>query len=154
MWVKMFNAGQICTNVDYIFLPKGEENEFADHCRRLIAERYPDINGPDYTSIIDDRSFTRLQGALADATRKGATLVNLAEGQEPDAKLRKFPPHLVLNPTEDMELMQREIFGPILPIRSYSEKQEVADYINSHDGRWQSTPSPMTVNYMSFISRA
>jgi coniferyl-aldehyde dehydrogenase len=133
MWVKMFNAGQICTNVDYIFLPKGAEIEFSDHCKRLFAQRFPDINGPDYTSIIDDRSFTRLQGALEDACAKGATLVNLAEGQQPDAKLRKFPPHLVLNPTEDMQLMQREIFGPILPIRSYSEKQEVADYINSRD---------------------
>jgi coniferyl-aldehyde dehydrogenase len=133
LWVKMFNAGQICTNVDYIFLPKGAEIEFSDHCKRLFAKRFPDINGPDYTSIIDDRSFTRLQGALEDARAKGATLVNLAEGQQPDAKLRKFPPHLVLNPTEDMQLMQREIFGPILPIRSYSEKQEVADYINSHD---------------------
>jgi coniferyl-aldehyde dehydrogenase len=80
MWVKMFNAGQICTNVDYIFLPEGKENEFADHCRRLIAERYPDINGADYTSIIDARSFTRLQNALADAKSKGATLINLAAG--------------------------------------------------------------------------
>jgi coniferyl-aldehyde dehydrogenase len=133
MWVKMFNAGQICTNVDYLFLPKGTEIEFSEHCRRLFAQRFPDINGPDYTSIVDDRSFTRLLGALEDARAKGAMLVNLAEGQQPDAKLRKFPPHLVLNPTEDMQLMQREIFGPILPIRSYSEKQEVADYINSHD---------------------
>src|SRR5271170_7980688 len=133
LWVKMFNAGQICTNVDYVFLPKGAEPEFAAHCKRLFAERYPDINGPDYTSIIDDKSFARLQGALEDARAKGATLINLAEGQNPDASLRKFPPHLVLDPTEDMQLMQREIFGPILPIRSYSDKQEVADYINKRD---------------------
>ena len=91
--------------MDYLFLPKGAEIEFSDHCRRLFAERFPDINGPDYTSIIDDRSFARLQGALEDARAKGAMLVNLAEGQQPDAKLRKFPPHLVLNPTEDMQLM-------------------------------------------------
>jgi coniferyl-aldehyde dehydrogenase len=133
MWVKMFNAGQICTNVDYMFLPKGAETEFAEHCRRLFAERFPNINGPDYTSIIDDRAFSRLEGTLEDARAKGATLINLAEGQQPDATLRKFPPHLVLNPTEDMLLMQREIFGPILPIRAYSDTQEVADYINSHD---------------------
>jgi coniferyl-aldehyde dehydrogenase len=133
MWVKMFNAGQICTNVDYMFLPKGAETEFAEHCKRLFAERFPNINGPDYTSIIDDRAFSRLEGTLEDARAKGATLINLAEGQQPDATLRKFPPHLVLNPTEDMLLMQREIFGPILPIRAYSDTQEVADYINSHD---------------------
>lgn len=86
MWVKMLNAGQICTDVDYLFLPKGAEIEFSDHCRRLFARRFPDINGPDYTSIIDGRSFARLQGALEDARAKGATLVSLAEGQQPDAK--------------------------------------------------------------------
>ena len=133
MWVKMFNAGQICTNVDYAFLPAGAEQEFAIHCKRLFAERFPDINGPDYTSIIDDRSFRRLEGALADARSKGATLLNLAEGQKPNVNLRKFPPHLVLNPTDDMQVMQREIFGPILPVRSYNDKQEVADYINGRD---------------------
>ncbi len=63
----MLNAGQICTNVDYVFLPKGKEIEFADHCKRLIAVRYPDLNGPDYTSIIDDRSFERLLQAVRPA---------------------------------------------------------------------------------------
>ena len=88
LWVKMFNAGQICTNVDYMFLPKGSEDEFVRHCRRLFAERFPDINGQDYTSIIDERSFTRLQATLEDARTKGAVLVNLAEQQIPDAKHR------------------------------------------------------------------
>ena len=133
MWVKMFNAGQICTNIDYVFLPEGSVDEFSGHCKRLFAERFPDMNGADYTSIIDARSYARLQGALDDAQAKGATLVNLAEGQTPDVALRKFPPHLVMNPTPDMELSQREIFGPILPIRTYREKEEVARYINSHD---------------------
>jgi coniferyl-aldehyde dehydrogenase len=133
LWVKMFNAGQICTNVDYMFLPKGSEDEFVRHCRRLFADRFPDINGQDYTSIIDERSFTRLQATLEDARTKGAVLVNLAEEQIPDAKRRKFAPHLVLNPIEDMIVMQREIFGPILPIKTYADRQEVADYINSHD---------------------
>ena len=133
MWVKMFNAGQICTNIDYVFLPEGSVDEFSAHCKRLFAERFPDMNGADYTSIIDARSYARLQGALDDAQAKGATLVNLAEGQTPDVALRKFPPHLVMNPTPDMQLSQREIFGPILPIRTYRDKEEVARYINSHD---------------------
>ncbi|MCX7171878.1 MAG: coniferyl aldehyde dehydrogenase [Proteobacteria bacterium] len=133
MWVKMFNAGQICTNVDYVFLPQGKETEFIAHCQRLFAERFPDINSPDYTSIIDERSFRRLTDTLEDARGKGATLINLAEGQSPQAGLRKFAPHLILNPSEDMQVMQREIFGPILPICSYRDKEEVADYINGHE---------------------
>jgi coniferyl-aldehyde dehydrogenase len=133
LWVKTFNAGQICTTVDYVFLPQGKESEFVAHCKRLFAERFPDINGPDYTSIIDERSFRRLEATLEDARAKGATLVNLAEGQRPDRALRKFAPHLLLNPTEDMQAMQREIFGPILPLRTYRDRQEVADYINGRD---------------------
>ncbi|HMN76421.1 MAG TPA: coniferyl aldehyde dehydrogenase [Burkholderiaceae bacterium] len=133
MWVKMLNAGQICTNVDYAFVPAGKEAEFVAHCKRLVAERYPDLNGGDYTSIIDERSFTRLQAALDDARAKGATIVNLAVGQAPDAARRKFAPHIVLGATDDMQLMQREIFGPILPVRTYRDKQEVADYVNAGD---------------------
>ena len=64
---------------------------------------------------------------------KGATLINLAQGQSPNAALRKMAPHLVLNATPDMLVSQREIFGPILPVRTYRDKQEVADYVNGQD---------------------
>lgn len=133
LWVKMFNAGQICTNIDYVFLPEGKVEEFTEHCKRLFAERFPDMNANDYTSIIDQRSYDRLLATLEDARVKGATLVNLAQGQTPDVTLRKFAPHLVLNPGPEMLLSSREIFGPILPIRTYRDRQEVADYINAHD---------------------
>ncbi|MFT4095723.1 MAG: coniferyl aldehyde dehydrogenase [Rhodoblastus sp.] len=132
-WVKMFNAGQICTNVDYAFVPRGSEDAFVAHCKRLLKERYPDLNGPDYTAIIDQRSYDRLTATLEDARAKGARVINLAEGQTPDAARRKFAPHVVLDPTEDMIVMQREIFGPILPIKTYTDKKEVADYVNAHD---------------------
>ncbi len=133
LWAKTLNAGQVCLAVDHVFLPRGAETEFVAHCKRLFAKRYPDVNGPDYTSIIDQRSYDRLTAAVEDARAKGATLIELAEGQKPDARLRKFPPYLVLNPTADMELMRREIFGPILPIRAYGEPQEVVDCINAGD---------------------
>src|SRR5450759_1302578 len=64
MWVKMLNAGQICTNIDYVFIPEGATAEFVAHCKRLIAQRYPDLNANDYTSIIDQRSYARLQDTL------------------------------------------------------------------------------------------
>lgn len=132
-WVKMFNAGQICTNVDYVFLPKGAEDEFVGHCRRLMKERYPDINGPDFTAIIDERAYQRLQATLEDARAKGARIVDLAEGQTADPTLRKFAPRIVLDPTDEMIVMQREIFGPILPVMTYTDRKQVADYINARD---------------------
>ena len=133
IWVKMLNAGQICTNVDYVFVPEGKADEFVAHCRRLVAQRYPDLNTADFTSIIDQRSYDRLTATLDDARAKGAKVVNLAEGQTPDASKRKVAPHAVLDATEDMIVMQREIFGPILPIKTYRDRSEVAAYINAHD---------------------
>ena len=133
LWAKTFNAGQTCLAVDHVYLPRGGETEFVDHCKRLFAKRYPDINGPDFTSIIDQRSYDRLKAALEDARAKGATLINLAEGQTPDASRRKFAPHLVLNPTAEMEILRREIFGPILPVRLYDQPEEVVEAINAGD---------------------
>jgi coniferyl-aldehyde dehydrogenase len=133
LWAKLFNAGQICTTVDHVFIPAGTEAEFIQHCQRLVAARLPDINGPDYTSIIDERAYQRLQDTLRDAQRKGATLIDLSPGQTPDAQRRKFAPHLVLGATADMAVMQREIFGPILPVLTYRDRQAVADQINSRD---------------------
>jgi coniferyl-aldehyde dehydrogenase len=133
LWAKTFNAGQTCVAVDYAFLPRGSEDKFVEHCRRLFAKRYPDINGPDFTSIIDQRSYDRLTAALDDARAKGARLVNLAENQTPDKSKRRLSPHIVLDVTPDMELMRREIFGPILPIVTYDETQQVVDAINARD---------------------
>ena len=133
LWAKTFNAGQTCVAVDYAFLPRGKEEEFVAHCRRLFIKRYPDINGGDFTSIIDERSYERLSATLEDARAKGATLINLAGGQTPDLSKRKFPPHIVLNVTGEMELMRREIFGPILPILRYGELKAAVEAINAGD---------------------
>jgi len=137
MWVKAFNAGQICTNVDYVYLPAGSEQEFTAAAKRVIAERYPDMNHSDYTSIIDQRSYQRLQATLDDAIAKGARVVNLFEEHSPAAEagnaLRKFPLTLLFDVTDDMAVMQREIFGPLLPVKTYQQQQEVVDYINQRD---------------------
>jgi coniferyl-aldehyde dehydrogenase len=133
IWAKLFNAGQVCTTVDHVYIPAGTEAEFIQHCQRLVAARVPDINGPDYTSIIDGRAYARLEETLRDAQQKGATLINLAPGQVPDTGLRKFPPHLVLGATDDMIVMQREIFGPILPVLAYRDRQAVVDQVNARD---------------------
>lgn len=131
LWAKAFNAGQICTNVDYVFLPKGSEAEFTELARKLIAKRYPDINHNDYTAIIDERSFQRLQQMLDDAIAQGATAVNLMPGQASKAGLRKFPLTLLFNVSDSMLVMQREIFGPLLPVKTYSDSKEVVQYINA-----------------------
>jgi coniferyl-aldehyde dehydrogenase len=94
----------------------------------------PARSAPTWTTCscpIDERVYARLEHALEDARRKGARIVNLMEGQRPDRTLRKMPPHLVLDATDDMELLQREIFGPLLPIKTYRHRGEIADYVTS-----------------------
>ena len=131
LWAKAFNAGQICTNVDYLFLPQGSEQQFTELALKLVAQRYPDINSNDYTAIIDQRAYQRLQATLDDAIAKGATAVNLMPGQIADPALRKFPLTLLFNVSDDMLVMQREIFGPLLPVKSYQQSADVISYINS-----------------------
>lgn len=131
LWAKAFNAGQICTNVDYLFLPADSEPAFTELALKLIAQRYPDINSNDYTAIIDDRAYQRLQAMLDDAIAKGATAVNLMPGQRAAPGSRKFALTLLFNVTDEMQVMQREIFGPLLPVKTYSDAREVIAYINS-----------------------
>ncbi|MBD2859395.1 coniferyl aldehyde dehydrogenase [Spongiibacter sp. KMU-158] len=132
MFIKQFNAGQICTNVDYVFVPEDKKEAFVAAAKAWTAKHCPDINSPDYTSVIDDRSFKRLQDTIDDATSKGATVINL-NGQEGNQAARKMPLHLILDTTADMTIRNRETFGPLLMVLTYNNENEVVDYINSHD---------------------
>ncbi len=133
LYGKFINAGQTCIAPDYLFLPEGMANDFAASAKAIMPRRYPDIASVDYSSIIDGASYDRLMAALDDARSNGATVVDLIPGRESDEGLRKIQPTLVLNVTEEMELMQREIFGPILPIKTYRDIGECIAYINAHE---------------------
>ena len=130
LWVKMLNAGQICTNVDYLFVPAGQEQAFIEHARRIVQQRYPDLGNGDYTAIIDARQYQRLQEMLADAIAQGAQAVPLAPGQPGDPQRRIMPPVALLGVHDGMQVMQREIFGPLLPILGYRDHDQVVQYIN------------------------
>ncbi|WP_310566017.1 coniferyl aldehyde dehydrogenase [Hydrogenophaga sp.] len=146
LFVKCLNAGQICTTVDHAWLPQARIAEFVEHAKAIVAARYPSLTSPDYTSIIDQRSFERLLAALDDARECGATVVQLVPGPAFDAATRKIAPCIVLNAPDHSILMQREIFGPILPLRGYTDPDAVIAHINagprplaiypfSHDGK-------------------
>jgi len=130
---KFFNAGQICITTDYVWVHESQLEQFVQSCRDWAARHCPDINSPDFTSIIDQRSFERLQAMLEDARSKGARLIDLSGGQAANPATRKFPPQLVLDTTADMAVMQREIFGPIMPVRTYRDPAEVVAWINQRD---------------------
>jgi coniferyl-aldehyde dehydrogenase len=130
LYVKYLNAGQICTTVDHVFVPRAQVDAFAALAREIVPARYPRLDSPDYTSVIDARSFDRLTGALRDARARGARVVQLVDGPPHDVVTRKIAPHLVLDAPPDAEVMQREIFGPILPVVPYDALDEVIERIN------------------------
>jgi len=131
LFVKCLNAGQICTTVDHVFVPRTEVKAFADLAKTIVPKRYASLDSPDYSSIVDQRSFDRLVGALEDAKRRKARLIKLLPGPGWDPETRKIAPHVVLNAPPDCELMEREIFGPVLPVIGYDSLDEVIDRINA-----------------------
>ncbi len=130
LYVKCLNAGQICTTVDHAWLPLHRIDEFVQLAHEIVPTRYPKLDTQDYTSIIDERAFERLLKTLEDARQRGATLIQLVPGPAFDRATRKIAPHIVLNAPEDSLLMQREIFGPILPLRGYASLDVVVKTIN------------------------
>jgi len=133
LYGKFINAGQTCLAPDYLFVPEDKRDQFVTAAQRIVAGRYPDINDRSFTSIIDDKSYRRLRATLDDAERKGARLVPLVPGASFNDLLRKIPPHLVLDPTDEMTIMQEEIFGPLLPVKTYRDLDEVIAYVTRRD---------------------
>lgn len=130
LFVKLLNAGQICTTVDHAWLPTAKVDAFVNLARGWVQARYPRLDSADYTSIIDPRAFERLLAALEDARSRGARVLSLMDEPTFDAATRKIAPHIVLDAPPDSVLMQREIFGPILPLRGYDRLDEVISSIN------------------------
>jgi coniferyl-aldehyde dehydrogenase len=132
---KLLNAGQTCIAPDYAFVPNERIDAFVEQMHRAVAQMYPRLAAnPDYTSIVNERHFARLQGLLEDARAKGARIVPInPAGENFDQAGRKQPPVLVLGATPEMKLMQEEIFGPILPVLGYDRIEEAIAYINRHD---------------------
>lgn len=130
---KMYNSGQTCVAPDYLLVPQALESEVIRQSQAIMAQRFTDILHPDYTSIIDDLSFSRLCDTVENAVELGAKVINLIPKSAADPQQRKFPLQLICQPTDVMTVMQREIFGPLLPIITYKNIQQAVDYINARE---------------------
>ncbi|MCY1339738.1 Coniferyl aldehyde dehydrogenase [compost metagenome] len=126
---KTIKSGQMCVTVDYAMVPHAQRDQFVAMVREHMQTLPDYTQRQDTTGIINQRHLQRLQSYLDDAAAKGATLVQL--GGEMDEYSRRMPLTLVLDVSDDMLLMQHEIFGPILPVKTYGEIAEAIDYINS-----------------------
>jgi coniferyl-aldehyde dehydrogenase len=129
---KLLNAGQTCIAPDYALVPAAQVAQFSAAMRAAVAAMYPNAaDNDDYTSIVSDRHYARLERLLADATAKGASVVEL--GGKPDPARRRMSPLLVLGATDGMDIMREEIFGPLLPVVAYESIDEAIGYVNRHE---------------------
>jgi coniferyl-aldehyde dehydrogenase len=133
---KMMNAGQICLAPDYLLVAKEQEHDMIESVKAGVSAMYPTLlHNDDYTSVVNGRNYDRLQGYLQDARNKGAELIEINPAGEDfsSSNGHKMPLTIVRNVTEDMKVMQDEIFGPILPVMTYASIDEAIDYVNDHD---------------------
>jgi len=133
---KLLNAGQICLAPDYVMVPEETLDEFVASTERSVGKMFPTLlDNDDYSSVINSRHYDRLNSYIEDAREKGATVhsVNPANENFSQQPAHKIPPTLIVNPDDNMQVMQDEIFGPILPIKTYKNIQDSHAYINGRD---------------------
>ncbi len=140
---KTMNAGQACVSPDYVLVPDDRVEAFADHCRKAFKQLYPTLlNNPDYSSIINKHHRDRLQSYLEPLAGhcERIEVLNPADDTFSRQKHNKMPLQLVLRPELDSELMNNELFGPVLAVLGYQKIDEAIELINSR-------PRPLALYY-------
>ena len=120
---KLLNSGQTCIAPDYVLVADSALRPFVDALRQAVERYYPDGK---YTSIINGKHYQRLHSYLEEAASRGVETITL--GAE-----RGLAPTILINPPDDLKVMREEIFGPILPLKTYGAIGEAIAYVNQHE---------------------
>ncbi len=115
---KLLNGGQTCIAPDYVLLPAAKLEQFIAAAQSAIHRYWPD---GDFTSIINEKHRARIQSYIDEAAARGVKSV--AAGRAV----------LLIDPPDDLAVMRDEIFGPVLPVKTYSGLDEALSFINSRD---------------------
>nr|WP_321247402.1 aldehyde dehydrogenase family protein [uncultured Psychroserpens sp.] len=129
---KFLNVGQTCIAPDYVLINEAIKPAFIQSFKKHLKEFYAEdvLNSNSYGRIVNQKHFERLHGYLEDAKSRNATI---AIGGVSEEKENYIEPTLVFDLDDESDLMTNEIFGPILPVKTYTSISEVLDYINSKD---------------------
>jgi len=141
--MKIFNAGQLCLTPDYVFLPDGRVEEFLEKAKSKLAQHYTSLlDNEDYTAIINERHWSRLKGYLDELERSGTRVdqFNPASEDFSSPARHKLPISFIVEPEDSVGIMQEEVFGPMLSLKSYKTFDETIGFINSK-------PRPLALYY-------
>jgi coniferyl-aldehyde dehydrogenase len=131
---KASNCGQACVSPDYTLVPREHVDEFIAHVKTSFFDLFGSKVGgnADYTWLVNDRHYARINALLADARARGATVIPCAE-YDAVRDGRQMPLHIVTGCTADMRIMQEELFGPILPVVPYDTMDDAIRFINAEE---------------------
>ena len=130
VYAKFLNNGQVCLASDYVFVQENVAAEFKMHLLNELEKMYPEENlllNKDYARLVNDQQLTKVSELIEDAIEKGGKLLKSRQIEEDN---RFIAPTLIENISSDMRIAQEEIFGPILPIKSYTNLEQVIDHIH------------------------
>ena len=128
---RTLKAGQVCTSPDYVLVPENGLESWIDRACATWRAAYPRYCGhTDATGIINAHHYKRLTGYLDEARARGVRVVSL-NGELPDESLRQVPPTLVISPPDDLACMQEEVFGPVIPVVTYTSFDDAIARINA-----------------------
>jgi aldehyde dehydrogenase (NAD+) len=133
VWGKYANCGQTCIAPDYIYVHPAVKDAFVAECRAVIKEWYGEtaaeqLASPHLARIVNDRHTKRIAGLLADAKQRGARVVFGGEVSEKDCFIQ---PTFLENIPADAKIQSEEIFGPVLPILTYTDLDQAIAHINA-----------------------
>jgi coniferyl-aldehyde dehydrogenase len=132
--IKTIKNGQLCISVDYCLVPRKSIDKFVQLAKQYVRENMPEYSRTEHcTGIINEHHFDRLLKLLNQARDAGSRVVELEENGVIDRTTRRIPIMLVLDPGDNQGIMQEEIFGPIVPVKSYDTIDQAIDYVNSHE---------------------
>ncbi|MGM8870601.1 coniferyl aldehyde dehydrogenase [Psychrobacter sp. 2Y5] len=129
MMGKTLNAGQTCIAPDYVLVQRKDHEAFISLAKEWMDKHYPNIaDNPDYSRIINNQQFKRVKGYLDQLSGEG---VHQLTDAQPNIDTRLMPPVIVSEPNDDSEVMQNEIFAPVLPLVHYDTLEDAIDYVNA-----------------------
>jgi coniferyl-aldehyde dehydrogenase len=129
---KLFNAGQTCIAPDYVLVPRPQLEAFVEAARGRARQMFPQgLGSTDYCSVVNARQFARLRVYLEQARAQGVRIEALFEGAQDDTARHRLAPVLVVDPPQRLDLMQEEIFGPILPVLPYDSLEDALAFIRA-----------------------
>lgn len=124
---KFLNLGQTCVAPDYLFVQREVENRLLAEIVKCIREQfwYEPLENPDYGKIINEKHFDRLLGLMKSG--------KIRFGGESRRETLQIAPTILTDVTPSSAVMKEEIFGPILPVMTFSDLSEVITYVNRHE---------------------